>query len=179
MTGDDRQLLARLAGSSPAEGRAALAALYARHAGVVLRFLERLLPDPNDAEDVLQDTFLTAARRAGTFRGEDLRPWLFAIAGNRVRDALRGRRRRARRERSASRSEAEVAPTAGGTDEEARLERALASVSATERAAVELRHVAGLTHAQVAAVLGVSLRTAQSWSARGLERLRERMGGAS
>ena len=171
---DDRQLLARVARSQTAEAREALAELYRRHAPAVLRFLTDLI-DTSHAEDLLQDTFLVAARRAATCHGDRVRPWLLAIAANRARDILRQGARRTRREREVSRSEVahEEEPVGLSTD----LERALTRVAPRERAALELRFGSGLGHADVARVLGVSLRTAKSWSTRGLERLREILEG--
>ena len=169
MTGDDRELLACLEGGPPPAAREALAALYARHGGVVLRFLRRLLGEANDAEDVLQDTCLTLTRRAGAFRGDDALPWLLAIAGNRARDLRRQGGRRVRRERAASRPETVAEEDAPVLDE------ALAALSERDRVVIELRHTQGLTHAQVAATLGVSVRTAKTWATRALEALRQHL----
>lgn len=171
MTGDDRELLACLEGGPPSAARTALAALYARHGGAVLRFLRRLLKDAHDAEDVLQDTFLTLTRRAGAFRGDDALPWLLAIAGNRARDLRRRGGRRARREQAASRPEAVGGERAPAPD----LEQALGALGERDRAVVELRYVQGLTHAMVASTLGVSVRTAKTWAARALDALRQHM----
>jgi len=132
----------------------------------VLRFLRRLLDDPTDADDVLQDTFLTLTRRARAFRGDDARPWLLAIAGNRARDLRRAGGRRARRERAAGRDEAVE------EQESSSIDAALATLGERDRTVLELRFVQELQHAQVAEVLGVSLRTAKTWSARALEALR-------
>ncbi len=170
MTGDDCELLARLRAGPPPEARAALTALYERHGGAVLRFLRRLLVDPNDADDVLQDTFLTANKRADTFRGEDARPWLLAIAGNRARDVRRRSRGRVRRERDVARPEA-AAKQAPGHD----VERHLSTLTNRDQVVLELRFAQGLTHAETAAVLGISVRTAKTWSGRALETLRQRM----
>lgn len=167
---DDEDLLARIAGEDRAAGREALAALYERHAGAVLGFLERALGRRSEAEDLLHDTFLAAARRADTFRGADARGWLTTLAANRLRDRLRQERRRARRERAASRAEA-----AGAIEraEEPGLATALTRLAPDLRAVVELRHVQGLPHLDVARALGVSLRTAKQRSRDALSRLRE------
>jgi RNA polymerase sigma-70 factor, ECF subfamily len=170
MTGDDREQLARIQSGSPPEAREALSALYGRHGGAVLRFLRGLLTDPNDADDVLQDTFLTAARRAEAFRGQDARPWLLAIAGNRARDARRRTGRRARRERAVSRPEGVSDQPAGPP-----IEGALADLGDRDRTLLELRYSQGLTHAEVAVVLGVSLRTAKGWAAQALDALRSKL----
>ena len=169
-SGDDRQLLARVARSQTAEAREALAELYRRHAPAVLRFLTDLI-DTSHAEDLLQDTFLVAARRAATCHGDRVRPWLLAIAANRARDVLRQVVRRTQREHEVSRSEVAGEEESVGLSTD--LERALTRIAPRERAALELRFGSGLEHSEVARVLGVSLRTAKTWSTRGLERLRE------
>ena len=174
MPGTDRQLLARISSGSDASAREALAELYRRHGGSVLRFLKQVLPDPNDAEDVLQETFLAAARHAGRAAGDDARPWLTAIAANRVRDLHRGRNRRKRREREASQRPAEASSPAAD-EPGARLESALALLGERDRAVIELKHIQGLEHSEVAQVLGISLRTAKTWSAAALTALRARL----
>lgn len=170
---DDGDLLARIAGEDRAEGREALAALYERHAGAVFGFLERALGRRTEAEDLLHDTFLAAARRADTFRGGDARGWLVTLAANRLRDRLRVERRRERRERVVSRAEA----TSVERIEAGPLDAALAHLAPDLRAVVELRHVQGLAHLEVARALGVSLRTAKQRSRDALKRLRELLEG--
>src|SRR3954454_14039530 len=72
-------------------------ALYERHAPPVLAFLTRMVRDAALAEDLLQTTFLSVVRARGRYQpGTAVRAWVFAIATNAGRDALR--RRRARRE---------------------------------------------------------------------------------
>ena len=171
---DDGTLLSRVSGPDAGGARRALAKLYERHARLVLAFLDRHLPSPHDAEDLLHDTFLTAARRASTFRGTDARPWLLTLASNRLRDRLRSDARRTRREqevvqrRSAGRGAQPLASSVEGA-----LEAAMRRLKPSLRLAVELRFVQGLSHADVAQVLGVSLRSAKQKSADALLRLRE------
>ncbi|WP_419191688.1 RNA polymerase sigma factor [Engelhardtia mirabilis] len=171
----DAELLAALDPDDPQGARRALAELYARHGAAVLSFLERTLRDRSSAEDALQDVFLSVARHGREQRGSSVRAWMLRIAANRVRDERRSRDRRDRRERAAAREELhhQHAPTL--LDEE--LETALSQLPANLRAALELRFAQDLTHAEVARTLGVSLRTAKSWSAQGLEVLRRRLDG--
>jgi len=59
---------------------------------MLFRYTKRMCGDPSDAEDVLQDTFLTAQEKIEQFRGEGkLRNWLFTIAGNACRQSRRKR----------------------------------------------------------------------------------------
>jgi RNA polymerase sigma-70 factor (ECF subfamily) len=53
-------------------------------------FLLRLTASVQDAEDIVQDTFIRASSRLDTFRGESsLKTWIFAIANNLAKDNLR------------------------------------------------------------------------------------------
>ncbi|WP_422927274.1 sigma-70 family RNA polymerase sigma factor [Singulisphaera sp. PoT] len=87
----------------------AFEALVQRHGGMVWGVCRRLLPDPNDAEDAFQATFLVMVRKAGMLRDPSrLGPWLYGVA---VRTASRARAnalRRKDREVRAMRSEAVV-----------------------------------------------------------------------
>jgi len=170
----DLALLADVHAGPREPAREALRALYERHAESILTFLCRLESDVNLAEDILQETFLVAARNAGRFRSGSARPWLLSIAASRLRSARRARRRRREREEAVTRSELEEGASGARPDEE--LERALSTLPATERAVLDLRFHAGLGFREAAEVLGVSLRTAKSWSASGLRRLRKALG---
>ncbi|MDE3165667.1 MAG: RNA polymerase sigma factor [Acidobacteriota bacterium] len=73
----DLQLLRRTA----AGDHGAFAAFVERHQAAIFCYASTLLPGREDAEDVLQDTFLAAYRSAGQFRGDASgRTWLFCIA---------------------------------------------------------------------------------------------------
>jgi len=154
--------------------RDALRTLYERHAGAVLTFLCRLCDDVNVAEDILQESFVVASRNAARFRHGSARAWLCSIAASRLRAARRERARRGRRELAVARPEGGQSQAHGELDHE--LEAAMATLPAKERAVLDLRFHAGLGFQEVAQVLGVSLRTAKSWSASGLERLRKALG---
>src|SRR6476620_1114961 len=53
----------------------------------------RMLSDPDAAADATQDTFLSAYRAIGRFKGGHFRAWLFKIASNTCLDVLRSRKR--------------------------------------------------------------------------------------
>jgi RNA polymerase sigma-70 factor, ECF subfamily len=75
----DGTLLARVA----AGDRDAFAALMARHQDAVFRFARSITRTREDAEDVLQETFLAAYKSAAGFRGDSAaRTWLLVIARN-------------------------------------------------------------------------------------------------
>lgn len=74
---------------------AAFDEIVERHKGAVFRAALAALRNREDAEDVTQETFITAFRKLGTFRGESqLRTWLSRIAWNRSMDHRRQGRSR-------------------------------------------------------------------------------------
>lgn len=73
----------------------AFEALMNRYSGELFRFLVRFLRDRALAEDVFQDTFLQVHLAAEGFDvSRRFKPWLFTIAANKARDAMRSRSRR-------------------------------------------------------------------------------------
>jgi RNA polymerase sigma-70 factor, ECF subfamily len=69
--------------------------LVQRRAGELYRFLSRFLGDRSLADDVLQETFLQVHLSADKFDvGRRFKPWLFTIAANKARDAMRSHSRK-------------------------------------------------------------------------------------
>lgn len=153
----------------------AFEALYARHARPVLAFLTRMVRDPALAEDLLQTTFLSVVRGRGRYQpGTAVRAWIFAIAANAGRDALR--RRRARPEElSPTGTPPEVpattAPLADPATERA-VQEALMKLPVDQREALVLHKMQDMPFEQVAAVLGISVGAAKVRAHRGYQRLR-------
>lgn len=85
---DDEALLERTVASQ----QQAFQALVQRYEASIFRFIKQQCKDREKAEDILQETFLSAWRGAATFRGESsVRSWLFTIARNAVFRAFRKR----------------------------------------------------------------------------------------
>ena len=86
---DERALSDRLARGD----RSALAAIYAAHGSVVFAVIVRLVRDRAEAEELVQETFLEAWRRATQYQPEraNLAAWLVTIAKSRAIDRLRSR----------------------------------------------------------------------------------------
>jgi RNA polymerase sigma-70 factor (ECF subfamily) len=160
---DDATLVARaVAGERWAEET-----LFRRHVRGVWRVALRMVGNPADAEDVVQDTFATVLQSLGSMRdGQALRAWLLQVA---VRHAHRRlRRRRLRRFLGLDEGVPEAvlaeAPGATGARPEARaelhlVEEALAKMPPAERIAWVLRHVEGEALEDVARACGCSLAT--------------------
>jgi len=80
-TPSDAELLGAVASSD----RGAFETFVSRHQASLFRFCWTLTRDRETAEDALQETLLTAWRKAGTFRGEgSARSWLFTIARRKI-----------------------------------------------------------------------------------------------
>ena len=163
MTNDpDRTALTAVARGN----RQALATLYNRHAHHLLGYLVHLTGDVNLAEDLVQELFLIVWRDAGRFRGHSsVRTWFFGIAHNLGLMALRRKRPELLDEMTADRLTAfdpdplDMAVLA--LDRE-RLAAALATLSASQRAVIELTFYHGLRRAEVAQVLGCPVGTVKS-----------------
>ena len=149
----------------------ALVELYQRQ---VYNLCLRMLGSAPAAEDTAQDTFITAYRRIGSFRGGNFRAWLLRIAANASYDELRRRRNR-----PTTSLEDSIAADAGPEDEALRrelglhLQQGLAALPPEQRLAVILRDVQGLSYEELTAALGCSLGTVKSRIARGRARMRE------
>ena len=108
----DAELLEHFASGEAAES--AFEALVVRHGPEVLRACRRVLPDPNDAEDAFQATFLVLARCAASGsigRPDSLGPWLHGVALRVARKArVAAARRRWHEQRVAGRPEAGFRP---------------------------------------------------------------------
>ena len=135
--------------------------------------------DRNEAEDVLQTSYLKVLDGRAVFAGRSsFKTWLFGVIR---RTASEHRRWRAlRRFRSAALAErADPAPdaatAAGNSETAARLVGALATLTARQRELLHLVFYQDLTIAEAAAVLGISIGTARTHYERGKERLRQRL----
>src|SRR4029434_635958 len=66
--------------------------LYRAHAGRLYNLVFRMVGSAHEAEDLLQEVFLNAYRKLGSFRGDSsLGTWLYRLAVNQCLDVLRGR----------------------------------------------------------------------------------------
>jgi RNA polymerase sigma-70 factor (ECF subfamily) len=154
--------------------------LYRAHAprlfGLACRLVGRA-----DAEDLLQEIFLAAHRRLGSYRGEAaLGTWLFRLATNCCLDHLRSRAGR----RAALTDELDDEPDATGSQagpilgvvDRLDLERALADLPPGARAVFVLHDVEGFEHREIAELLGVAEGTSKSQLHRARLRLRRVLG---
>jgi len=85
----------KIARQQPVADESFVRALYAEHAGALLRYALHLTGgDRQRAEDVVQETLVRAWRHPEALADRPIRPWLFAVARNLAVDAYRARRAR-------------------------------------------------------------------------------------
>jgi RNA polymerase sigma-70 factor, ECF subfamily len=163
LTQADRQLVERVR----AGDGTAFEALYRQHATRLYNLATRMVGSRADADDLLQDIFLIAYRKIGSFRGEStLGTWLYRLAMNHCLDVLRNRQTRMG-SRTDSIDEPDAAPVASPVPvvsavSRIDLERAIATLPAACRAAFLLHDVEGFGHQEVGALLGVTEGTSKS-----------------
>ena len=169
---DEAPLVARI----QAGERAAFAEVVKRHRGAVLRLVRGWVASDAEAEDLTQQTFLSALRAIETFRGEArLATWLHRIALNTAKNHARDEKRT----RSVSIEEVELITNALGTGRMAareakrKLAAALADLPAKQRLVVELRLVHELSFKAIAEIAACSEESARANFQHGTKRLRE------
>jgi RNA polymerase sigma-70 factor (ECF subfamily) len=156
--------------------------LYRAHAGRLYSLILRMSGSAHDAEDLLQEVFLTAHRKLGSFRGEStLGTWLYRLAMNHCLDFLRGRQIRMARATDSLDADGVAEPAAPGplvpsAITRLDLERAIAELPAGCRTAFVLHDVEGLEHREIAKVLGVSEGTSKSQVHKARMKLRAALG---
>ena len=138
------------------------------HAGRLFSVACRMLGNPTDAEDLLQEIFLSAHRKLESFRGESaLGTWLYRLATNHCLDYLRSRAARTGQltetlDEEVGRFEPGRRGLAEQTITKMDLERSLAQLPDGCRAAFVLHDIEGLEHREVAEALGIAEGTSKS-----------------
>lgn len=137
--------------------------LLRRYDRPLLRLCTRMLRDPGEAEDVVQDTFLTVWRRLSTLESTDqFRTWLYRTASNRCLDTIRRRERRPAQATDPG-SLGSVENRGPSLEDSAErgaavrhLEHVLSTLPAEQRMVWLLHEVEGETYATIAAMMGTT-----------------------
>lgn len=168
---------ADLAGRFAAGDEGALRQMYDRWSRLVFTIAARSIGDLSEAEDIVQQTFVSAWRSRASFdpARAGLSTWLLAIARRRIADAHEARSRSARLE-EAMRAVAEE-PIAAPVDVEGSVLLAdeISRLEPDARSVVTLAFYQDLTHVQIADRLDMPLGTVKSHLRRSLSRLRSRL----
>lgn len=151
--------------------RAAFEQLYYAASPAVYAYALSILKDPYDAEDVLQECFVTVWNRAGQYRSQD-KPmaWLLTVARN-----LSYRIRRSRQRLVPLDAEDHAVWHAMNPEDRHLLQSCLRLLTEEERQIVVLHAVAGCTHQETARHLNLKLGTVLSKYHRAIQKLRASM----
>ncbi|HXN08984.1 MAG TPA: sigma-70 family RNA polymerase sigma factor [Candidatus Acidoferrales bacterium] len=178
----DDQILAALA----QRDLSALEELYDRYSKVAYSLAYRIVGDRGNAEDVVQDAFLSVWRQAGTYKRERgaARTWLMSIVHHRSIDRLRS---------GASSSNTIPYEELPETREETTkpsiwqqawnnvrgdmIRRALERLPVEQKKSIELAYFSGYTQAEIAELMGVPLGTVKGRMRIGLQKLRTMLEG--
>ena len=153
----------------------AFEALARSHERALYSHVARILGPGADAEDVVQDAFVSAWRSLPGFTGDSFRAWLFRIGRNRAIDVIRARRRRGELPLDPPEDDGdgagwaepvaggpELADIASGRETLAAVELALAAVPVEQRDALLLRDVQGFSYEEIAVITGAEIGTVKS-----------------
>ncbi|MDX2153369.1 MAG: sigma-70 family RNA polymerase sigma factor [Bryobacteraceae bacterium] len=166
--------------------------LIAQFQQPVYSLVFRLLNDPSETCDVVQEVFLKVFRSVGNFRAQSsLKTWIYRIAVNEAHNQRRWFSRHRRQEvgleaeEQGSRCYRDTLSDPGrspfelafGEETHSLIEQALNELNPTFRAAVVLRDIEDLSYEEIAEVLQISLGTVKSRILRGREALRKILAG--
>jgi RNA polymerase sigma-70 factor (ECF subfamily) len=176
---NDVELLKAIA----ARDETALAQLYDRYDRILFGLLMRILNNREEAEDVLQETFLQVWRKAADFDESRGRPftWLVTLARSRGIDRLRTLASRERVAEAGAREVSEeisdAATDALKSEQRGLVSDALAKLPDEQKRPIMLAYFDGLTQSEIAARLGAPLGTVKTRMRTGMIRLRELLAG--
>ena len=171
---EDRDLV-RLAGSGETW---AFGCLVERHGGLVFARIRRIVRQPDDAEDLVQEVFLQAYRRLGQLRdGSRFFPWLSKIADNTARKWHRRRMVQIRFERLLTEEWEELAVDDSEAQREARMmiRQAIRRLSKAHRDVIEHHYFKGRSYAETANQLGLEINMVRSRLQKARQRIRKEM----
>ncbi len=177
---DDQLLFQRVA----ARDAQALRVLYDRCAGIALAVAVRILRNRSEAEDVVQEAFLEAWKRAGTFdaRRGSASAFVLSIARSRALDRVRSRGSSDRALSALGREDEPPVPLPIESAEQRqardRIQAALATLPPEQRQVLELAYFEGLTQREIAERLSHPLGTVKTRARLALEKLAALLGDA-
>ncbi|HZJ53943.1 MAG TPA: sigma-70 family RNA polymerase sigma factor [Myxococcaceae bacterium] len=155
--------------------------LYRRHSPRLYGLLLRMLRETADAEEILQETFVDAWRRAGEYAASrgSVEAWLITIARSRAIDRIRNRGARLRLVKQSEQLASADAPQPEPPDVHAqtRLRKALGTLPPEQRRALELAYWEGLSQSEISRETGDPLGTVKTRVRLGLQRLAELLAG--
>lgn len=178
-TRPDADRLAHLLAEVSRGDRAAFRSLYDATSPKLFAIVLRMLRDEGRAEDVLQDSFVSVWKNAGTYDVRRAAPmtWMITIVRNRALDELR------RHDASTIELDEDLEATlvsdavqpvdaVVGLVDAVALKRCLNQLEGGQRQAIAFAYFQGLTHSELAATMRVPMGTVKTWIRRGVDKLR-------
>jgi len=166
--------------------RTAFGEFYDRHSILMFSVASRILNDPGDAEDVLQEAFVQIWEKAANFDPKLGRPssWAAILVRNKAIDRIRSSQRRTRLAQEAGTEMAIVAEVnesaneaIHGQDQAKLIKSAIVGLPTEQRQAIELAYFSGLTQNEISEKLHEPLGTVKARIRRGLLKLRDQLEG--
>lgn len=157
----------------------AVAELYDQQSRLLFGLILRILKDRGEAEEVLQEVFVSVWTRAESYNVTlgSVVGWLVRIARNRAIDRLRSRNVRDRAVESYPAPVADDSPEAGAVrgEQQRTVARALNTLPADQRALIEDAYFLGLTHAELSERFQLPLGTVKTRIRAGMMALRQQL----
>lgn len=168
----DEVLMDAYRGGDPA----AFEQLFRRYAERIYAVMLKRGMAPEDARDLVQQTFTRMHQARNDFRaGASVRPWLWTIAYNLMRDSMRRRSTRYRAEKSMLQQQASTDEDRSGIDPETRrtLGKAMGALTDSQREVLVLHYYEGMSFAEIGKVMAVKEGAVRVRAHRAYRRLRE------
>ncbi len=176
---DDRQLIEQIKRGDSECFRL----LFEKYAPRLFNVVNHLVDDYDEANDITQEAFVKAYQAIGSFNfRSEFYTWLYRIGVNQARDHLRRRKHRMVRLTTSDQSDALTPPGPAVSPDSNRLRlqhtirQILTTLNPVEREIITLREIEGLSYAEIAETLKISLGTVKSRLARTRENVRQRFG---
>jgi RNA polymerase sigma-70 factor, ECF subfamily len=155
--------------------------VYDQTAAAVLGTVRRVVRDPAQSEEVMQEVLLEVWRTAARFDSSvgSAKAWIMTLAHRRAVDRVRSEERAAARELRAISADIEydeVSDAALASLEHERVRRCLGGLTDLQRESVTLAYYGGHSYREVAQLLGVAVGTVKTRMRDGLIRLRDCLG---
>lgn len=176
---DDVEIVSRIAGGDSV----ALSELYRRYSGMLLGLAVKVLGDPADGEEVLQEVFLQVWKQAARYRRKrsSVSTWLVLITRSRAIDRLRTRQVKERTHTAAQQERRSMHTSPEGVgdvlhqERRERLREALAELPDEQRQVLELAFYSGQTQREIARGTGIPLGTVKTRTLLAMKKLRARL----